>query len=588
MLDRMVKDVVCETDSFGVEIFIPLVVKHIKKTKPYIRQLLVGWVSVLNNVPDMGMLDYLPEFLEGLFNMLSDGNRSIRQSADEVLSALLSEIELAELADFGSITEILIKQCVVREKLCRLRALQWLHSFIHLGGSRLRMYYCAMLGSIIHCISDVDNAEIARTASIANSDLMELVRSTQEEFELQPILYKLTVEVLSDHIITRASVLLWIEMFYKKNAANMNKHILVLLPVLLNKLSDDSDKVLIINVRVIARICLDPIQFNRVFQALNMLFLEDRHLLETRGVFIIRNLCGLLDCKKIFLAISNILTDKLDIEYISLMVQTLNVVLVTSPELSSFRNLLSDSLIGDDGSSGSMTDEGKENKQVFVTLYKCWCHNPAAIFSLCLLSQAYEISAELVHRMTKHDVSVGFLIQIDNLIHLIESPSFIHLRLQLIELDRGSPKHSHLIQSLHGLLSLLPQSTPYGTLSRRLASVGALQMSLNYCEKYGTYDPTGSSNVAQKKSKSAKFGFFGGHNKKKNSVNQVGLDIQELKDRFVFVQDMHYKHRSNMLDRYTLPGSPEEAVQSVFEDSIASGSRDVISVQTVPLGTLIP
>lgn len=39
----------------------------------------MGWITVLDSVPDIEMLDWLPQFLEGLFDMLSDGNREIRQ-----------------------------------------------------------------------------------------------------------------------------------------------------------------------------------------------------------------------------------------------------------------------------------------------------------------------------------------------------------------------------------------------------------------------------------------------------------------------------------------------------------------------------
>jgi len=69
-LDRLIKDIVTETDTFDIESFIPLLQKHIRRTKPYIRQLLVGWISVLDAVPDINMLDYLPDFLDGLFNMV--------------------------------------------------------------------------------------------------------------------------------------------------------------------------------------------------------------------------------------------------------------------------------------------------------------------------------------------------------------------------------------------------------------------------------------------------------------------------------------------------------------------------------------
>ncbi len=43
----------------------------------FIRQLVIGWISVLDAVPDLNMLEHLPEFLGGLFSMLSDGQKGI-------------------------------------------------------------------------------------------------------------------------------------------------------------------------------------------------------------------------------------------------------------------------------------------------------------------------------------------------------------------------------------------------------------------------------------------------------------------------------------------------------------------------------
>ena len=45
--------------------------------------------------------------------------------------------------------------------------------------------------------------------------------------------------------------------------------------------------------------------------------------------------------------------------------------------------------------------------------------------------------------------------QIDKLVQLLESPIFVHLRLQL--LDVHAPSHPDLLRSLYGLLMLLPQ-----------------------------------------------------------------------------------------------------------------------------------
>ncbi|CAN0042566.1 unnamed protein product [Ectocarpus sp. 12 AP-2014] len=89
LLDRLIKDIVTESESFDVERFIPLLQKYIRRANPYIRQLLVGWITVLDSVPDINMIDWLPDFLDGLLNMLSDGNREIRQAADTALSDFL-------------------------------------------------------------------------------------------------------------------------------------------------------------------------------------------------------------------------------------------------------------------------------------------------------------------------------------------------------------------------------------------------------------------------------------------------------------------------------------------------------------------
>ena len=61
------------------------------------------------------------------------------------------------------------------------------------------------------------------------------------------------------------------------------------------------------------------------------------------------------------------------------------------------------------------------------------CHNSVATFSLCLLAQVYDLSSCLIQKFAQVDVTVGFLMQIDKLVQLLESPIFINLRLQLLE-----------------------------------------------------------------------------------------------------------------------------------------------------------
>ena len=51
------------------------------------------------------MLVWLPTFLDGLFNMLSDVNRLIRNTADSALSDFLKELKLTTSVEFGPCTK---------------------------------------------------------------------------------------------------------------------------------------------------------------------------------------------------------------------------------------------------------------------------------------------------------------------------------------------------------------------------------------------------------------------------------------------------------------------------------------------------
>lgn len=91
-----------ESEALDVERFVPLLRSHMAIVNPYVRQLLVGWITALDTAPGVHMLDHLSELLEGLFSMLSDGNREIRQQAYAALSTFLDQIGKISAADFES------------------------------------------------------------------------------------------------------------------------------------------------------------------------------------------------------------------------------------------------------------------------------------------------------------------------------------------------------------------------------------------------------------------------------------------------------------------------------------------------------
>ena len=498
LLDRLIKDIVTEADSFDVEQFLPMLQTYIRRTNPYIRQLIVGWITLLDSVPDSSMLDHLPDFLDGLFNMLSDSNREIRQAADAALSEFLREVCVSAVVDLGPIVSILVLQCRSKERLNRLTAITWLAELIHhphSGGDALlaSLKNAEILAAILWCISDSET-EIRLVAERTNDDLLDMVRKTKAAFKLPPLLETLKQELLEkEDVATKVAALSWVNMLLEKRPIQMKDHTTDVLPVLLRTLSDPDDSVVLLDLQVLSRISLsreseseeekEEVQFQMVLNAILDLFEKDRELLETRGSLIIRKLCVLLNAQSVYIRMADTLSNYETVgdqsanmetlQFIATMVQTLNLILLTASELHELRSILAASFFNSTGST-TATDEGSH---VFATLFHCWSHNPVATFSLCLLAQAYDLSFALVKRFSDmEDISVGFLMQIDKLVYLLESPIFVHLRLQLLEVE--APYHVPLLKSIYGVLMCLPQGDAFRLLNERLTTVCNLRDSL--------------------------------------------------------------------------------------------------------------
>eukprot|EP00940_MAST-03C_sp_MAST-3C-sp2_P002228 g2228.t1 len=515
LLDRLVKEIVTESDSFNIEKFIPLLHKKLKTRNPYIRSLLVGWITVLDSVPFINMLDYLPHFLEGLFNMLSDDIREIRQQADHALNDFMQEIKdsnkIASL-QLSEIVDILVRQSGADQvRFNRLTAIQWIEELVLLGRERLKSLYAKLLDAILRLLAD-EEGEIRSVAKDADVNLRKLVQVTEGKLDFSPLLRTLKVELVNKDETTRIASLAWISMLLERDAAQVLATMRELFPILVdNLLCDVADPVVMGDLDVLARIACDEDQFNEVLTNVIRLFRVNRDLLESRGTMIIRNLCLQLDSKKIFMTLARILLKEKDLSFASVMIQTLNRILLTSDELLELRRLLQTSFVAAADAASAATTSSKSYRirfgtsstssqksgtsaqsgdafAVFKTLYASWCHNAVSTFSLCLLAQAYSLSAALVGKFGDTDVTLGFLMQIDRLVQLLESPIFVRLRLQLLEPDR--PYHGDLMKSLFGILMLLPQSAAFKTLRERLTSISSLYIAASHASPRDSRTPS--------------------------------------------------------------------------------------------------
>mmetsp|Transcript_13560 Transcript_13560/g.25089 ORF Transcript_13560/g.25089 Transcript_13560/m.25089 type:complete len:804 (+) Transcript_13560:2090-4501(+) len=486
LLDRLVKEIVTENcDTFQVDAFIPLLERYLKMTNPYIRQFLIGWILALDAAPRIDMLVHLHKFLEGIFNMLSDGNREIRQHSDTALARFLEEIQANSVEEFDAksleaIIGILVSQSGSPQRFNRLTAVTWLSQLVEFFGQRVANMYDGVVGTLLVCLSD-EEPEIKAVADTAHEKLLELVRASGEPFGVEKVTVVVTTCLLSrgapEPLPTRIAALRWISMLLDKFPQQMEEHIESLTPSMLSSLSDSSDELVVLDLDVLARIAHSTSKMDKVIGEVIHLFRHDRVLFDSRGSFIVRKLCVLLEPSTVYLVLATELDKEKDLEFAHLMVQALNLILLTAPELASFRVALKESWRScSAGGARDVNQSGeavtRHDEPVFIALFKTWCFDPVATLSLCLLSQSYDLSSKLVPKLANISVTVGFLMEIDKLVQLLESPSFLSLRLELI--DSSSTFRPALLKTLYGLLMILPQSGAYNTLWNRLNAASSL------------------------------------------------------------------------------------------------------------------
>ena len=134
-------------------------------------------------------------------------------------------------------------------------------------------------------------------------------------------------------------------------------------------------------------------------------------MLDDRGHSMIRQLSLLLSAEEIYVAIAEILLDEPDVKFTSTMVQALSSILLMSSELFELRCSLKEF-------------STPATQRLFVKLYRCWASNSVATVALCLLTQQYGHTSDLLQVFSEIDVTVDLLMEIDKLVQLIESPVF--------------------------------------------------------------------------------------------------------------------------------------------------------------------
>lgn len=217
---------------------------------------------------------------------------------------------------------------------------------------------------------------------------------------------------------------------------------------------------------------------------------ESPAFLERRGSFILCMLCRYEDSTTVYHTVASILSVRLvscddaqtldDRAFVGAIVQLLVTILLTQEETRSTRDSLRSCLF-------YRTPVSPASIQLYDTLclrprlltrrYQSFCVNPIAALCLCLFVEDYCVAESIAFSLNKQTLSMALLLQANQLLSMLDSPMFMHIRLHLIDIE--NPSFFAMLRSIYAFLMILPQSKAYNALQNRLSSLTPLYFVLN-------------------------------------------------------------------------------------------------------------
>jgi vacuole morphology and inheritance protein 14 len=128
----------------------------------------------------------------------------------------------------------------------------------------------------------------------------------------------------------------------------------------------------------------------------------------------------------VYRSISEILTDQpLHPAFARKLVKTMELLLFTDEGFEDVRNRLKFCLKNEDGPM----------LEFFQILFKAWCINPVSAIALSLITNCYKLTYSILGIVSLGFISKDILVDLSLLVQLLESPVFVHLRMQTLEYD---------------------------------------------------------------------------------------------------------------------------------------------------------
>eukprot|EP00658_Telonema_sp_P-2_P040043 TRINITY_DN2864_c0_g5_i4.p1 TRINITY_DN2864_c0_g5~~TRINITY_DN2864_c0_g5_i4.p1 ORF type:complete len:533 (-),score=191.77 TRINITY_DN2864_c0_g5_i4:37-1569(-) len=433
-------------------------------------------IKVLHDVPDIDILSHLPEFLTGVFEMLSDKCDVNHKLADDVLKDIEEDLKM-ELSSGGveqrtfflpKLMAPLSQQLRSHVTFRRATALQWIADFIELSNETILFMVDQLLDAYLPAHSEEQT--ILEWAQHIDGLLKAIIKKATDSLDYPAIVKVLVGQIQHADMaqaasfqvspwVTKVAVIKWIDRLFLKDQDAMREQSHLFFDVVVSSIASEHDEVAWCALQFLitmAKLCSD--EFQTVLRAVVEAFRKNEGMLQRHGNGFIRHLGKMLGTEAVYRAFAEIVVSMDDIGFNQSFIQVINDLLLTATEFRNLQEILRQGL------------DNAHCRELFSALYSSWCYNAVASVSLCLLTSAYSHSSELLQKFGSIPMNVERLVQLDRLVLLLESPAFTFLRLQLLE----PHKNPDLIKSLYGIMMLLPQTDAYNKLKGRLECLNIL------------------------------------------------------------------------------------------------------------------
>jgi hypothetical protein len=173
------------------------------------------------------------------------------------------------------------------------------------------------------------------------------------------------------------------------------------------------------------------------------------------------------------------------LHFVSKFVQVMVNCLLTTDETARCRMWIKDCI--------AVREKNTVNErklQLFHILLNTFSHDSVAAISLCLWCGAYRTASTYLRSMDPLDLDLFFYLELDHLIEFVETrPLFRDLHLKMLESDEDPTEEGSgamLYRLLKTILMILPQSTSYDVLQKRLLSVARFRQCAIHLEGMST------------------------------------------------------------------------------------------------------